>query len=102
MGTGGLHAHPQRALTATAASLRPFAPSRGDLAFPASRKPPTRPHAGQEPLSRGESLMTRLRYQILAGTALALILAAIPLGSLALDARKPAPAAMPPAAQTST
>jgi murein L,D-transpeptidase YcbB/YkuD len=46
--------------------------------------------------------MTRLRYQILAGTALALILAAIPLGSLALDARKPAPAAMPPAAQTST
>jgi murein L,D-transpeptidase YcbB/YkuD len=46
--------------------------------------------------------MTRLRYHILAGTALALILAAIPLGSLALDARKPAPAAMPPAAQTPT
>jgi murein L,D-transpeptidase YcbB/YkuD len=46
--------------------------------------------------------MTGLRYHILAGTALALILAAIPLGGLALDASKTAPAATPPAEQTST
>jgi murein L,D-transpeptidase YcbB/YkuD len=45
---------------------------------------------------RGESLMTRLRYHhLLAGTALAVILAAIPLGSLALDRSKTAPAAAP-------
>src|SRR5262249_9635412 len=40
--------------------------------------------------------MTRLRYHhLLAGTALAVILAAIPLGSLALDRSKMAPAAAP-------
>src|SRR5262249_39929852 len=45
---------------------------------------------------RGESLMTRLRYHhLLAGTALAVILAAIPLGSLALDRSKMAPATAP-------
>jgi murein L,D-transpeptidase YcbB/YkuD len=49
--------------------------------------------------------MTRLRYHILAGTALALILAAVPLGGLALDGGNkmaPAPAAASPAEQTST
>ena len=43
--------------------------------------------------------MTRLRYHILAGTALALIIAAVPLGGLALDAsNKTAPAPTGPAA----
>ncbi len=49
--------------------------------------------------------MTRLRYHILAGTALALILAAVPLGGLALDGGNkmaPAPAAASPAEQAST
>ncbi|MFL6834270.1 MAG: murein L,D-transpeptidase [Xanthobacteraceae bacterium] len=49
--------------------------------------------------------MTRLRYHILAGTALALILAAVPLGGLALDGSNkmaPAPAAASPAEQAST
>jgi murein L,D-transpeptidase YcbB/YkuD len=42
--------------------------------------------------------MTRLRYHILAGTALALIIAAVPLGGLALDAsNKMAPAPTGPA-----
>ena len=46
--------------------------------------------------------MTRLRYHILAGTALAVILAAVPLGGLALDGSNkmpPAPAAASPAQQ---
>jgi murein L,D-transpeptidase YcbB/YkuD len=49
--------------------------------------------------------MTRLRYHILAGTALALILAAVPLGGLALDGSNkmaPAPAAASPAEQAAT
>ena len=47
--------------------------------------------------------MTRLRYHhMLAGTALAVILAAIPLGSLALDRSKTAPGSGSPAEQTST
>jgi len=49
--------------------------------------------------------MTRLRYHILAGTALALILAAVPLGGLALDGSNkmaPAAAAASPAEQAST
>jgi len=47
--------------------------------------------------------MTRLRYhQMLAGTALAVILAAIPLGGLALERSKTAPGAESPAEQTST
>jgi murein L,D-transpeptidase YcbB/YkuD len=49
--------------------------------------------------------MTRLRYHILAGTALALILAAVPLGGLALDGSNkmaPAPAAPSPAEQAAT
>ena len=49
--------------------------------------------------------MTRLRYDhILAGTALALILAAIPAGSLAQNADKtaPLPAAASPAEQQAT
>ena len=47
--------------------------------------------------------MTRLRYHhMLAGTTLAVILAAIPLGSLALDRSKTAPGAGSPAEQTST
>ena len=49
--------------------------------------------------------MTRLRYDhILAGTALALILAAIPAGSLAQTADKtaPLPAAAAPAEQQAT
>ena len=47
--------------------------------------------------------MTRLRYHhMLAGTALAVILAAIPLGGLALEKSKTAPGAESPAEQTST
>jgi murein L,D-transpeptidase YcbB/YkuD len=49
--------------------------------------------------------MTRLRYHILAGTALAVILAAVPLGGLALDGSNkmpPAPAAASPAQQAAT
>ena len=49
--------------------------------------------------------MTRLRYHILAGTGLALILAAVPLGGLALDGSNkmaPAPAAASPAEQAAT
>jgi len=47
--------------------------------------------------------MTRLRYHhMLAGTALAVILAAIPLGGLALDRSKTAPGAGSPAEQIST
>jgi murein L,D-transpeptidase YcbB/YkuD len=49
--------------------------------------------------------MTRLRYHILAGTALALVLAAIPLGGLALDGSNkmaPAPAGGSPVEQAST
>src|SRR5207247_2559548 len=53
--------------------------------------------------SWGECLMTRLRYHhMLAGTALAVILAAIPLGSLALDRSKTAPGSGSPAEHTST
>jgi murein L,D-transpeptidase YcbB/YkuD len=49
--------------------------------------------------------MTRLRYHILAGTALALILAAVPLGGLALDGSNkmaPAPAGGSSVEQAST
>jgi murein L,D-transpeptidase YcbB/YkuD len=49
--------------------------------------------------------MTRLRYHILAGTALALILAAVPLGGLALDGSNkmaPAPAAGSPVEPAAT
>src|SRR5262249_23423205 len=63
----------------------------------------SRPHAGKDLTSWGECLMTRLRYHhMLAGTALAVILAAIPLGGLALDRSKTAPGAGSPAEQTST
>ena len=49
--------------------------------------------------------MTRLRYHILAGTALALIIAAVPLGGLALDASSkmtPAPTGPAPVEQVAT
>jgi murein L,D-transpeptidase YcbB/YkuD len=49
--------------------------------------------------------MTRLRYHILAGTALALIIAAVPLGGLALDASNktaPAPTGPAPVEQVAT
>src|SRR5260221_379500 len=70
--------------------------------FPLPIRAQSRPHRARTSF-RGEPLMTRLRYHhMLAGTALAAILAAIPLGGLALEKSKTAPGAESPAEQTST